>query len=66
MTKEEFLAGIKDIESMEEVMIIVNEGEDIANELHEHDPIISEKVRNVTRAMSELVSYVKSRAESVR
>jgi len=68
MTKEDFLAGLKDaIEDMNdpygEFNTFVSEGRELAAEFASHDPVLSDKVSAVLRSIEDIGTYIRSRVE---
>ena len=68
MTKEEFLAGVQDIvqemaDPNSDFSLMANEGEEVAAEIREFDPVMADKLLAITTSIRQFGEYVASRAE---
>lgn len=68
MTKDEFRNGLKemlsDVVDPNGDFAEMNDGfVALANELSEHDPVLADKFMGVSRSVSDIVDYVRTRIE---
>jgi hypothetical protein len=60
MTREEFLEGMKDHDSISQLSEMGKEMDSIADDIEEHDPMLARHLRGIFTAMEATAQYIKA------